>query len=129
MSEYSGGAAQLRRTSQVNVQCLIVDNQEPFLFLARRNVAWTSVESILCYRNDLVCTPILRSWWHLGQAAICVAGELKLASATTFTGVPHLQRHNATSLAMLPPATTSLRRGLYACNPAVSPSAIALLRS
>src|SRR5262249_33890141 len=76
MSEYSSGAAQLRRTSQVNVQCLIVDNQEPFLFLARRNVAWTSVESILCYRNDLVCTPILRSWWHLGQAAICVAGEL-----------------------------------------------------
>src|SRR5262249_16785371 len=47
----------------------------------------------------------LRSWWHLGQAAICVAGELKLASATTFTGVPHLQHHNATSLAMLPPAT------------------------
>src|SRR5262252_6863965 len=66
----------------------------------------------------ILCAPILRAWWHLGQAAICVAGELKLASATTFTGVPHLQRHNATSLAMLPPATTSLRRGLYACNPA-----------
>src|SRR5262249_44200910 len=107
MSEYSGGAAQLRRTSQVNVQCLIVDNQEPFLFLARRNVAWTSVESILCYRNDLVCTPILRSCWHLGQAAFCVAGGRNLASATAFMGVPHFQRNNAPSLAMLPPAPTS----------------------
>src|SRR5215813_5468968 len=54
----------------------------------------------------ILSAPILRSWWHLGQAAICVAGELILASATTFTGVPHLQRHNANSLAMLPPANT-----------------------
>src|SRR5262249_16067449 len=51
----------------------------------------------------ILSAPILRSWWHLGQAAICVAGELKLASATTFTGVPHLRPHNATSLAICLP--------------------------
>jgi hypothetical protein len=44
--------------------------------------------------------PILHAWWHLGQAAICVAGKLESASATIFTGVPHLQRHNTTILAM-----------------------------
>src|SRR5262252_7846283 len=63
------------------------------------------VSKVSAVTEMILSAPILRSWWHLGQAAICVAGELKLASATTFTGVPQLQHHNATSLAMLPPAT------------------------
>ena len=99
MSQYSDGVSQLRRTSQVNVQCLVVDNQEPFLFLAGRTLAGLAAE-VSSVTEMILSAPILRAWWHLGQAAICVAGKLESASATTFTGVPHLQRHNTRILAM-----------------------------
>ena len=52
---------------------------------------------------------------HVGHDAACVADEAESASATTFTRVPHVQRHNATILAMITSTFSNSMRGFYAC--------------
>ena len=59
----------------------------------------TRVERILCDRDDFVGSYGVRGT-AFGTGRICLARGLESASATTFTRVPHWQRHNVTVLAM-----------------------------
>ena len=52
---------------------------------------------------------------QVGHDAACVADEAESASATTFTRVPHSQRHNATILVMITSTFSNSMHGFYAC--------------
>src|SRR5262245_22761942 len=42
---------EFRRPTRVQVECRILDNRQSFLFLTG-NGGWTTLECLLCYRND-----------------------------------------------------------------------------
>src|SRR5215471_15642010 len=47
------GFCEFRRLTRVQVECLILGNHQAFLFLTG-NGGWTTLECLLCYRNDFV---------------------------------------------------------------------------
>src|SRR5262249_54008753 len=44
---------EFRRPTRVQVECLILGNQQAFLFLTGSG-SWSTLECLLCYRNDFV---------------------------------------------------------------------------
>jgi hypothetical protein len=59
--------------------------------------------------------PILHAWWHLGQAAICVEGELESALATTFTVWRICSARTPRFWPCGASCTSSFEAGIHAC--------------
>ena len=92
--------------------CALLTNRRSFYSQRTRAGLKSDVSTVI---EMILSAYIWHGSRHVGHDAACVADEAESASATTFTRVPHLQRHNATILAMITPTFSNCMRGFYAC--------------